>query len=261
MSAIAHDAYASGQTPARRRPTGLALMTYRVKKGLLSPTPYLMVFGIGLWLFTYWLLCEGLSLPRFEKIPGPITILSDWLSADPKQGTSIYTPEYYQHIWVSSGASRSRSCSRPRSACRSGCSSAGRKIFREYVFPVFETLRPIPILAWVPLAILMFSGYETPVIFLTFLASFFATALNTMLGVESIDESYSRAAGLPRREQVAGLPGGDRARRDAVHLHRAADLGRRRLVLAGRRRDGVGRVRPRLRDQLPPTRWCAIRRS
>ena len=68
------------------------------------------------------------------------------------------------------------------------------KVFREYVFPVFETLRPIPILAWVPLAILMFTGTETPVIFLTFLASFFATALNTMLGVESIDESYSRAA-------------------------------------------------------------------
>jgi NitT/TauT family transport system permease protein len=32
------------------------------------------------------------------------------------------------------------------------------------------------------------------VIFLTFLASFFATALNAMLGVESIDESYVRAA-------------------------------------------------------------------
>ena len=29
--------------------------------------------------------------------------------------------------------------------------------FKEYVFPVFETLRPIPILAWVPLAIVMFS--------------------------------------------------------------------------------------------------------
>jgi ABC-type nitrate/sulfonate/bicarbonate transport system permease component len=66
--------------------------------------------------------------------------------------------------------------------------------FREYVFPVFETLRPIPILAWVPLSIIMFSGLESPVLFLTTLASFYATALNTMLGVESIDESYPRAA-------------------------------------------------------------------
>ena len=32
------------------------------------------------------------------------------------------------------------------------------KTFREFVFPVFETLRPIPVLAWVPLAIVMFKG-------------------------------------------------------------------------------------------------------
>jgi ABC-type nitrate/sulfonate/bicarbonate transport system permease component len=66
--------------------------------------------------------------------------------------------------------------------------------FKEYVFPVFEMLRPIPILAWVPLAIVMFIATESAVIYLAFLASFFATALNTMLGVESIDESYIRAA-------------------------------------------------------------------
>src|SRR5256714_9846072 len=40
----------------------------------------------------------------------------------------------------------------------------------------------------------MFKGEETPVIFLPTLASFYATALNTMLGVQSIDESYPRAA-------------------------------------------------------------------
>ena len=62
------------------------------------------------------------------------------------------------------------------------------------MFPVFEMLRPIPILAWVPLAIVMFVATESAVIYLAFLASFFATALNTMLGVESIDESYVRAA-------------------------------------------------------------------
>jgi ABC-type nitrate/sulfonate/bicarbonate transport system permease component len=68
------------------------------------------------------------------------------------------------------------------------------KNFRDFTFPVFETLRPIPVLAWVPLAIVMFRADETPVIFLTTLASFYATALNTMLGVQSIDESYPRAA-------------------------------------------------------------------
>jgi NitT/TauT family transport system permease protein len=60
------------------------------------------------------------------------------------------------------------------------------KALKEHVFPIFEMLRPIPILAWVPLAIIMFKGSETPVVFLTTLAAFFATALNTMLGVKSI---------------------------------------------------------------------------
>ena len=69
------------------------------------------------------------------------------------------------------------------------------RTFRDYTFPILETLRPIPILAWVPLAILMFSGYETPVIFLATLASLYVTTLNTMLGVQSIDEVYFRAAG------------------------------------------------------------------
>jgi NitT/TauT family transport system permease protein len=40
----------------------------------------------------------------------------------------------------------------------------------------------------------MFSGFETPVIFLATLASLFVTTLNTLLGVDSIDESYFRAA-------------------------------------------------------------------
>ena len=67
--------------------------------------------------------------------------------------------------------------------------------FKDYTFPILELMRPIPILAWVPLAIVMFSGFETPILFLATLASLFVTTLNTLLGVESIDESYFRAAG------------------------------------------------------------------
>jgi NitT/TauT family transport system permease protein len=66
--------------------------------------------------------------------------------------------------------------------------------FRHYVFPVFELIRPIPILAWVPLAILMFHTREGSVIFLTYLAAFYAVTLNTLLGVQSIDPNLIRAA-------------------------------------------------------------------
>ncbi|MDP1546188.1 MAG: ABC transporter permease subunit [Anaerolineales bacterium] len=174
--------------------TGLTLTMFRVSQWLKSPKPYLMLIGfsilLGIWYFTV----EVWKLPRFEDMPGLTVVVKELFSKDPTYGLSLYTPEYYQHVWVSLRRIGIAFFLATILGVPLGLFLGWSKTFREYVFPVFETLRPIPILAWVPLAILMFSGSETPVIYLTFLASFFATALNTMLGVETIDESYSRAA-------------------------------------------------------------------
>lgn len=174
-------------------PDGLALTMFRLSQWIRSPKPYLMLIGfallLGFWHFTVtvW------KLPRFQDMPGLTVVVKELFSKDPMYGLSIYTPEYYEHIWVSVRRVGIAFLLATALGVPLGLFLGWSKTVREYVFPVFEILRPIPILAWVPLAILMFSGTETPVIFLTFLASFFATALNTMLGVESIDESYSRA--------------------------------------------------------------------
>lgn len=179
----------------RPEPTGIALAWYRFKKSLGTSTPYLMVAGIGLWLLVWWLFCEVWRLPRFEKMPGPVSVLSELFAREPFLGISIFTFEFYEHVWSS--------CRRifiafSIATCVGvplGLFMGWSKKFRDYTFPLLETLRPIPILAWVPLAILMFPGFEGPVIFLATLASLFVTTLNTLLGVDSIDESYFRAAG------------------------------------------------------------------
>ena len=176
------------------QPTGLALTMYRLSMWLQSPRPYLMLIGFAIFLAFWYLAVEVWKLPRFREMPGLTAVVQEWLSRDPTYGLSVYTPEYYEHIWVSIRRVAIAFLLATGLGVPLGLFLGWSRTFREYVFPVFETLRPIPILAWVPLAILMFSGSETPVIFLTFLASFFATALNTMLGVESIDESYNRAA-------------------------------------------------------------------
>ena len=182
------------ETKSEATPTGLTLTMFRVSQWISSPKPYLMLIGfmilLGLWHFTVtvW------KLPRFQDLPGLTVVVKELFSKDPVYGLSIYMPEYYQHIWVSVQRVAIAFFLATVLGVPIGLFLGWSKKFREYVFPVFELLRPIPILAWVPLAILMFRGTETPVIFLVFLASFFATALNTMLGVESIDESYSRAA-------------------------------------------------------------------
>ena len=174
--------------------SGWALTSFRIAQWVKSPKPYLMLAGFAILLGLWYLTVEVWKLPRFRDIPGLTTVFKEMFNRNPVYGLSVYTPEYYQHIVASVRRVAIAFALATALGVPLGLFLGWSKAFREYVFPVFETLRPIPILAWVPLAILMFSGTETPVIFLTFLASFFATALNTMLGVESIDESYSRAA-------------------------------------------------------------------
>jgi NitT/TauT family transport system permease protein len=173
---------------------GMNLTLYRISSWLKSPRPYQMLIGFALFLGFWYCAVEVWKLPRFREMPGLTTVIREWINPNPTYGLSIYTAEYYTHIWISVWRVTQAFFLATALGVPLGLFLGWSKKFKEYVFPVFETLRPIPILAWVPLAIVMFIATESAVIYLTFLASFFATALNTMLGVESIEESYIRAA-------------------------------------------------------------------
>lgn len=169
-------------------------LSFRIMETLKSPAPYLGVLGIVGFLAFWYLTTEYFKLPRFEKLPGPIEVWTEFTSKDPTYGTSIYTPLYYQHIAWSSLRVLIAFALATILGVPLGLFMGWKRTFKDYAFPIIEVLRPIPVLAWVPLAILMLPGREAPIIFLAFLAAFFATTLNAMLGVESIDESYFRAA-------------------------------------------------------------------
>jgi NitT/TauT family transport system permease protein len=200
-------ALAQGPTAVLAKPErGLGRLessAYRMAQWLRSPRPYLMLIGFALFLGFWYLTVEVWKLPRFSQMPGPTAVFTEWINPDPVYGLSLYSPEYYQHIWVSTRRVLIAFLLATATGVPLGLFLGWSLRFKEYVFPVFELLRPIPPLAWVPLAIIMFHGSETPIIFLTFLASFYATTLNTMLGVESIDVSFVRAAyclGAKRRQ-------------------------------------------------------------
>lgn len=64
----------------------------------------------------------------------------------------------------------------------------GRSRFAEDVLlPPLEVLRPIPAVAWIPLAILMFASSEVSMVFITFTGALFPILLNTIHGVEAVD--------------------------------------------------------------------------
>jgi len=68
------------------------------------------------------------------------------------------------------------------------------RLVRQLVFPSLEVLRPIPAIAWVPMAIMLWPTNEVSIIFITFLGSFFPILLNTVHGVNSVDPVLIRAA-------------------------------------------------------------------
>jgi len=71
----------------------------------------------------------------------------------------------------------------------------------DVLLPPLEMLRPIPAVAWIPLAILMFPSSELSMVFITFIGALFPILLNTIHGVESADPrlvASSRSLGAGR---------------------------------------------------------------
>jgi NitT/TauT family transport system permease protein len=68
--------------------------------------------------------------------------------------------------------------------------------------PLFQMLRPISPIAWIPIAILWFGVGDVSPIFLIFISSVFPMIVQTTAGVHTIDRRYLRAAanfGVSRR--------------------------------------------------------------
>lgn len=65
-----------------------------------------------------------------------------------------------------------------------------RPVFHGLVYPVVELLRPIPPLAWVPLAILFWPTTELSIIFITFIGAFFIIVINVHDSVRSIKKEH-----------------------------------------------------------------------
>ncbi|WP_020651972.1 ABC transporter permease [Massilia niastensis] len=63
-----------------------------------------------------------------------------------------------------------------------------------WVNPLVQVLRPIPPIAYIPLAILWFGLGNPPAVFLIALGAFFPVLMNTIAGVRQVDGIYLRAA-------------------------------------------------------------------
>jgi NitT/TauT family transport system permease protein len=69
-------------------------------------------------------------------------------------------------------------------------------IVRQLLDPTLALLRPIPVTAWLPLAMIMFGLGPRSAFFLVFLGAFYPILINTIFGVRSVDPRLFEAASM-----------------------------------------------------------------
>jgi NitT/TauT family transport system permease protein len=67
---------------------------------------------------------------------------------------------------------------------------------RQLLDPTFQVLRPIPVTAWLPLAMIIFGLGPRSAVFLVFLGAFYPILINTIFGVRSVDPRLFEAASM-----------------------------------------------------------------
>jgi NitT/TauT family transport system permease protein len=67
---------------------------------------------------------------------------------------------------------------------------------RELLDPTIQLLRPVPVTAWLPLAMILFGLGPRSAVFLVFLGAFYPILINTVFGVRSVDPRLFEAASM-----------------------------------------------------------------
>lgn len=129
----------------------------------------------------------GFSLPWIGMIPAPSAVLRVWAGLLNDRG---YWQSWYLSLFrVLAGFIAAMVIGIPL-----GLLLAVSKTFNSICFPTFEILRPIPPLAWVPVAIIFWPTQELSIAFVTFLGAFFTVVINVVGGARSIDIRYFQSA-------------------------------------------------------------------
>jgi sulfonate transport system permease protein len=144
-----------------------------------------LLAGLVLW---YWAAKVHLNFYiRFENVPTPLAVAEAlWRHA--------HEAKFYVNIGVSMGRIAIGYLLAAVVGIFLGLVMGRLQTARDLLMPYIELLRPIPAVAWIPLAILMWPTEESSIIYIVFLGALFPIVLNTINGVEQTHEVLIRAA-------------------------------------------------------------------
>lgn len=144
-----------------------------------------LLAGLAFW---YWAAEAKLDLYiRFENVPSPVDVAAAF-------ARHLGEGSFYVHILVSIRRILIGYLLAGALGIGLGLVVGRSRLARDLVLPYVELLRPIPAVAWIPLAILMWPTEEASIVYITFLGALFPVILNTVHGVEQTPEVLVRAA-------------------------------------------------------------------
>jgi len=124
---------------------------------------------------------------RFDKMPGPVEVYGT-LRGQLASGT------YYLDLLASLRRILLGFGLAAVSGVAVGIAVGRSRVVQTLVRPLVEVARPIPAIALVPLAILMFPTGEQGIVFITYFAAFFPVAVSTIHAMKSLPKVWEEAA-------------------------------------------------------------------
>lgn len=145
--------------------------------------------SLALFLLAWHLLTEYrvVFFVRFTNVPSPSAVYESLTRA-------MHDSTFFMHVILSCRRILFGFSLAALIAVPLGLVMGRFRLAHEILFPITEVLRPIPAIAWVPMAIMLWPTNEQSIIYITFLGSFFPILVNTLHGMSLVDPVLVRAA-------------------------------------------------------------------
>jgi len=178
MSVVATSNVA-GRAPTRSRPR----LSADAVRGLIGVAVLVAIWELGTHS-SQWL---GFRMLWLGALPTPESVVLAWIHL-------LGSASYWTDLWLSSWRVLSGFAVAMLLGIPFGLMLALNRTAFYMFFPVFEVLRPIPPIAWVPASILFWPTQDLSIGFVIFLGGFFTLVLNVIGGTWAIDTRYFQAA-------------------------------------------------------------------
>lgn len=171
------------RTKSRGRKALEGLSSITVRRALISIFVFLVLWQVSTSTDDWF----GVAVPFVDLIPAPSTVVVSLV-------VLVQDPGFWQSAYLSSRRVLSGFIAAMVLGIPFGLLMAVSRTAKGIFFPLFEVLRPIPPLAWVPAAIIFWPTQELSISFVTFLGAFFTIVINVVGGAEEVDKRFVRAA-------------------------------------------------------------------